>query len=349
METAKYPDDVDNVYRDAFKAMDKITDACAGILSFQRVLETVLSQAINVLGLEGGSICMINADKTLGLVAESGLSQSTIDDLSTKQIQIGDCLCGNVARDKQTLILWNPEEVSKYASREAQRDERFKFHAAFPLTTRGTCHGVLCVFTKGLKKPLEKQLEALNMITRQAAMVIENTRLYEEKASSEREVWQAYADVFRAVTGDKLLILTTEELHNNLGDPVSGPYLASNGMELANGRAYIRATLEEEFPSLADKKMPIFAVGEAMANAIKHANGCSLQLFNKENTVQILVADKGPGIGFHTLPRATLLSGYSTKKSLGIGFDIMLEFCSRLLLSSGSDGTSIVLEFDLNG
>lgn len=341
--------DENKSYRDALDAMEKIINACAGVLSFERVLNIVLNQAIEVLGQESGSICMVDPDETLGLVAHRGLSQATIRDLTSKKIRIGQCLCGSVVQDKKPLILWNEEQVNKYATRESQRGEAFQFHAAFPLITRDTCHGVLCVFARGPKKPLEKQLRTLTMITRQAAMVIENTRLYEEQARKEHDVETAYADVFRAVTGDKLYIVTKEALMSSLGSPVAEAFPVPSARELAPGRAYLKNALDKNFPHLPKKDMSIFAVGEAMGNAVKHAGGCSLQVLRREELVQVLVSDKGKGIDFKDLPRATLISGHSTKKSLGVGFDVMLEFCDRLCLTSNADGTDLVLEFDMDG
>jgi anti-sigma regulatory factor (Ser/Thr protein kinase) len=57
-----------------------------------------------------------------------------------------------------------------------------------------------------------------------------------------------------------------------------------------------------------------------------------------------MISDKGPGIDFSILPKATLLSGFSTKQSLGMGFSFMLEFCDRVLLSTQPGNTIIVLE-----
>jgi hypothetical protein len=45
------------------------------------------------------------------------------------------------------------------------------------------------------------------------------------------------------------------------------------------------------------------------------------------------------------LPRATLVPGFSTAASLGLGFTIMLQLCERVLLTTRPGHTVVVLEF----
>ena len=52
----------------------------------------------------------------------------------------------------------------------------------------------------------------------------------------------------------------------------------------------------------------------------------------------------GPGIDFRTLPKATLVAGFSTAATLGMGFTIMLQLCDRVLISTHPGRTVVVLE-----
>ncbi len=332
-------------FREAAEAFNKISEACSGILGFEEVLGNVLDAAIELLGLDGGVICIVTPEDMLGLVAQRGLSQASVTDLSTEKIRVGDCLCGKVAHEQKPLILWTEEEVGGFVTNESQRGEHFQFHAAFPLSTRGVCHGVLCVFSRGNEKPLRRQLRVLGMVTTMAAMVIENARLYEDKTKKELEIRQAYIDILAAVTGGKLVIMTPGELDTALGKRAAAPTSITEPRELGRGRAYLR---QEMLPLLSPSKRAndaLVAVSEAMTNAVMHGGGGKLSLFHRNDIVQAVVIDAGPGIDFQLLPKATLMSGFSTKRSLGMGFDLMLELCDRLLLASDRNGTTIVLEF----
>ncbi len=314
-------------------------------MGFEEVLGNVLDAAVGLLGLEGGSICLVTADGTLSPVAHQGLSARSVAGLSKERIQMRECLCGDVARNREPLILWTEAEINEFAATEPQHAEQFQFHAAFPLSTRGVCRGVLCVFSRGNKKPLPRQLLVLGMITTMAAMVIENTRLYEDKSNKELEIRQAYIDILSAVTGGKLAIMTPGELDTALGERAAAPITITNTSELGRGRAYLR---REMLPLLSPSERAndaLVAVSEAMTNAVKHGGGGELSLFRQNDIVQAAVIDTGPGIDFPLLPKATLMSGFSTKRSLGMGFDLMLELCDRLLLVSDREGTAIVMEF----
>ena len=85
-------------------------------------------------------------------------------------------------------------------------------------------------------------------------------------------------------------------------------------------------------------------VCEALNNALKHAGGGTYQVFARDGRLQVAIADEGPGIDFRTLPRATLVRGFSTAASLGMGFTIMLQLCDRVLLCTRPGHTGVVLE-----
>ena len=87
----------------------------------------------------------------------------------------------------------------------------------------------------------------------------------------------------------------------------------------------------------------MIGVGEAIANAVKHANGGRVYAGRIDDSVWVGVADRGPGISSLILPKATLLRGFSTKPSLGLGYTIMLDVADRILLKTGERGTTVIL------
>jgi GAF domain-containing protein len=161
-------------------AINRIITAITGVASIKEILEKVLDEALSITGLEGGTICLVTPQDTLQLAAHRATSEATILDLTANEIRVGDCLCGECARDHKTLILQDREAVLKFAPREATRGEKIRFHAAFPLTLGGKCLGVLCLFTRTDKKPKERRLKLLETITLQIALAIQNAGLFEE-------------------------------------------------------------------------------------------------------------------------------------------------------------------------
>jgi anti-sigma regulatory factor (Ser/Thr protein kinase)/membrane protein implicated in regulation of membrane protease activity len=161
----------------------------------------------------------------------------------------------------------------------------------------------------------------------------------------EENIRRAYVDVLDAVTGGKLILLTDEELSGQLGVPLMEPGSVDAPRELSEARGVVARLAAERFPGWAATTDVRTPVCEALVNALRHAGGGTYQVFARDDTLQVLIRDEGPGIDFRTLPRATLQRGFSTASSLGMGFTIMLQVCERVLLSTRPGRTSLLLEF----
>lgn len=160
----------------------------------------------------------------------------------------------------------------------------------------------------------------------------------------DRAIRQGYVDVLDAVTGGKLILMTSEELEDQLGDEVLAPRSVTDPQEMHAARAAVRAAIEHL--GLSDPDMLLLAFGEALTNALKHAGAAEYSVLRSEGSVQVRVQDSGRGIDFRQLPKAALVQGFSTTNTLGFGFTIMLEVSDRLLLCTDETGTSVVLETD---
>lgn len=160
----------------------------------------------------------------------------------------------------------------------------------------------------------------------------------------EERIRQAYVDVLDAVTGGKLVVMTEDELQEELGDPLTERLPLKTPAALADARHVIRDAVAQRSPALSESTELLSAVGEALNNALKHANGGAYRVFARDGRLQVCVSDSGPGIDFRTLPKATLVPGFSTASTLGMGFTIMLQLSDRVLLSTRPGQTEVVLE-----
>lgn len=169
-----------HITNEELSAINRIITTTTTTTGVRGILEKVMDEALNITELEGGTICTLTPDDTLHLAVQRETSEATIIDLTTTEVKIGECLCGECARDYKPLILRNKEEVLKFATREATRGEDIRFHAAFPLIIGDRCLGVLCVFTRTDKKPAERRLKLLETITSQIAIAVDNAQMFEE-------------------------------------------------------------------------------------------------------------------------------------------------------------------------
>ncbi len=157
-------------------------------------------------------------------------------------------------------------------------------------------------------------------------------------------VHSIYSDVMYAVTQKKLLLLDDEEIkrYSNFS------FLYSCSIQTTQDIPKCRKWIEELCHSLnLSNKLKfnlLLCTSEITTNVLKHANEGVMEVYIEEDVLRIIVKDNGNGIELSDIPRSTLLAGYSSKASLGHGFSLVLKLIDKLILSTSSKGTTIILE-----
>jgi DNA-binding response OmpR family regulator/anti-sigma regulatory factor (Ser/Thr protein kinase) len=159
---------------------------------------------------------------------------------------------------------------------------------------------------------------------------------------SELEKKRFYREVIRAVTRDKLHLVEAAEI------TVEGERILEFSPEAPFGFAAARRELQEAAESAgmdADgARGLVLAMGEAVANAIKHGSQSWCAVYRSSERLTVCVSDRGPGIGPDALPASVLTPGFSSKVSLGMGYTLMLDLVDRIRLATGPRGTLLQLE-----
>jgi len=172
-----------------------------------------------------------------------------------------------------------------------------------------------------------------------------------ERKRTEEEKRRFYRDTIKSVTQGKLDIVQYDEVKDYLDprfliaivksyeDTIAArhkivDFCKANGFNSvdASQNAYIDRTALFES-----------GVGEALTNAVKHANGCKIYAGVNDKSIWVAVSDTGQGISTMLLPGATLRRGFSSKISMGMGYTIMMEETDNIMLSTDSSGTTVVL------
>jgi anti-sigma regulatory factor (Ser/Thr protein kinase) len=168
-----------------------------------------------------------------------------------------------------------------------------------------------------------------------------------ERKHVEQEKRQFYRDTIKSVTQGKLDLVSFEDIEvyvdpsgflASIDSPVDIAIARSKTMEFCKSRG------------LDDNGIGLFesAVGEAMTNATKHADGCKVYAGVNGNNIWVAVSDTGKGISTMLLPGATLRKGYSSKISMGMGYTIMMEATDNIMLCTGTEGTTVVLSVNVS-
>lgn len=156
-----------------------------------------------------------------------------------------------------------------------------------------------------------------------------------------------YRDVLLAVTQEQLVLADADELAEVLKHGKLKLELNVNEKnDLPSVRENVSKLLDELTVDKTLQKKFILCVSETVSNMLKHANGGVVQVLAGEKNIWFVARDNGPGIKLRDIPKATLRKGFSTKKSLGLGFSILLELLPRVYLETHEHGTTVVLEQD---
>lgn len=228
-------------------AIAAIVGATAAERNLQVILDQALEGALQITGMEGGTLCMVDQEAgSLALCAAKNASPEMVSDLSSHAIGIGDCLCGEAARTGEPFILWDNASGSLYATLEAVRNEGIRFHAAFPLLIGGRAIGVLCIFARNGKQPSERSLSVVQDLCGPIAVAIENARLLEalraelaERERVEGELHQArreWEEIFQAI-GSPAMILD-QDCRIVAANRATSAAVGKSAVDLAGARCY---------------------------------------------------------------------------------------------------------------
>lgn len=154
-----------------------------------------------------------------------------------------------------------------------------------------------------------------------------------------------YKDILATATKEKITIVDKEELASPLSII---PWERLLDIKVPENLPVVRKTLEEWLiqEKVNSKKIKdlVLVVSEIGTNTLKHGNGGKVTWGrDNEGNFMILSLDQGNGFNIEKLPQSLLVKGFSTKKSLGLGFSIILEKCKSVTLATDSNGSTILV------
>ena len=203
----------------------------------------------------------------------------------------------------------------------------------------------------GRRIPVETTANLLEFAGKQCFVAFmrdmtEHNRAEEEKHALEMRLEQQkrlfYRETILSVTDGKLEICEHADTQRYICKARITTEMRT-ASDVPQARHKVEAFCLENGIECDDLAMLVVAVGEAMANAVKHGEEGRVYAGTTDTSVWIAVADRGEGIESLLLPRVTLNKGFSTKPSLGLGYSIMLKVADRMMLSTGDGGTKVVL------
>ncbi|MEH7381321.1 ATP-binding protein [Bacillus sp. JJ1533] len=160
--------------------------------------------------------------------------------------------------------------------------------------------------------------------------------------------WEVYRDVILAATQGKFLLIKEDEVEGFKEGIVFCENTIKNRSDIPNCRNQAKEILESKHISKTLVMTWLLVLSEAITNTIKHAEEGKMTLIEDtaKKEVRFIIEDKGPGFNLQDLPKMALLEGYSTKKSMGQGFTLMMKMTKQVTLYTSPQGSTIILHFD---
>jgi len=163
------------------------------ISSFDRhyILGILLSQAISQLQVDAADVLLLDPDgQRLDYAAGQGFLTKTMEAVHTR---VDESHAGRVIKERRLVRISDLKENARDSLfNTLVSAEGFVSYMGVPLIIKGRVKGVLEVFQRMPLQPYPEWLDFLNTLAGQAAIAVENTGLFENLQTTNRELFRAY-------------------------------------------------------------------------------------------------------------------------------------------------------------
>jgi len=163
-------------------AMHKISQAFTSTLDYQEVVSVVAQRVGNLIGAQFASVLLPDdQDRHLNIVASYNLSAEYVWTINRKRrIPIGFGPVGMAFSEKKPFAVNNVNSDVTYAQwKHVASIQGYSSLVALPLLAKGESIGVICIYFAEPRELKNNEMNLLTTASNEAAIAIENSRMYE--------------------------------------------------------------------------------------------------------------------------------------------------------------------------
>jgi diguanylate cyclase (GGDEF)-like protein/PAS domain S-box-containing protein len=155
----------------------KVSSVIAREIHMDRLLEEVLNtiSRLELFTIDKGGIFIVEGDR-MRIIANVGHSDEFLE--LHKNMKVGDCLCGAVARTGEMMVSMNSTHDERHTI--VVPDAAPHGHLIVPLKTKDRVEGVMDLYIPVDAAIDEAKIKLMQSIGNQLGIAIENARLYQE-------------------------------------------------------------------------------------------------------------------------------------------------------------------------
>jgi len=161
--------------KDIIKALSKIGEAITSDLYLEDILKLVVAVTAEVMGSKICSLMLLDPKKKeLTIKATQSISKEYIN---KNPLKLGDGVAGKVALENKAMVVSNIQTDKLYKYKEIGIKEGLVSLLCVPLHVKGKVIGVLNTYTAEQYNFSDYEINILQTVADQAAIVLENYRL----------------------------------------------------------------------------------------------------------------------------------------------------------------------------
>ena len=193
--TADLQEQLDRRTRELKEALEQQT-ATANVLQvisrstfdLHTVLDTLLKSAVRLCDADAGTITQ-RRDNVLYRSVSCGLREAFAEYIKDIPVKPGRDTCtGRALLERRTIHIPDVQADPDYAFKEAQRLGAYRTMLGVPMLREGIPVGVLTLSRSEVRPFSDKQIKLVTTFADQAAIAIENTRLFEAEQQRTRDL-----------------------------------------------------------------------------------------------------------------------------------------------------------------
>ncbi|MDD5427740.1 MAG: GAF and ANTAR domain-containing protein [Candidatus Omnitrophica bacterium] len=162
-------------HADQFEALSKVSKTITSNLYLEDILKLIVTVTAEIMDSKICSIMLLD-DKTKELVLKATQSMSEVYN-KKPPLKLGEGIAGKVAIENKPRAIFDLSKEPEYKYKDIAVKEGLKSLLSVPLAVRGKVIGVLNNYTSHPHKFTKDEINILNTVASQAAIVIDNAEL----------------------------------------------------------------------------------------------------------------------------------------------------------------------------